>query len=252
MTRDASFRAVLAALVVCSAVGVGAAPAAAQSDGPTPTFAVDLAADGSAEVTLTLVYNLSTDAERAAFDELQTNETAQAETRTRFRNRMQAVAEDAGNDTGREMRIEDAAIELQETSDGDLGVVNLSVTYVGLAAVEDGTLTVTEPFASGFEPDRRFVVTAPDGYAVASATPSADTSGDARLVYDAGTDLSGFELVVEETATPMETDTEDGADGDDTEETPGGTTDSGGQPGFGVVTAALAMGAAALVALRRQ
>lgn len=235
-----------AVLVVCSAVGVGAAPAAAQSAEPTPTFAVDVSADGSAELTLTLVYDLATGPERQAFDELRTNETAQASTRTRFRDRMRAVAADAGNETGRETSVEDAAISLERTESGDSGVVTLSVTYVGLAAVEDGTLTVTEPFASGFEPDRRFVVTAPDGYEVASAIPSADTSGEARLVYDAGTDLSGFELVLESTGTPSPTETSVKT----TANTDGGT-DSDGQPGFGVAAAVLALIAAALLARRR-
>jgi len=237
----------LAALVVCAAVGVGAAPAAAQSEEPTPTFAVGLNADGSAELTLTLVYDLTTDSERQAFDELRSNETAQAETRTRFRNRMRAVAADAENETGREMSVEDAAISLEETGSGDFGVVNLSVTYVGLAAVEDGTLTVTEPFASGFEPDRRFAMTAPDGYAVGSATPSADTTGEARVVYDAGTDLSGFELTLESTGTPTPTETPV-----KTMANTDGGTDSGGQPGFGAVAALVALVGAALLATRRR
>jgi PGF-CTERM protein len=150
------------------------------------------------------------------------------------------------------MNVTDAAIELEETDDSRFGVVNLSVTYVGLAAVEDGTLTVTDPFASGFEPDRQFVVTAPDGYTVDSATPAADTGAEARVVYDAGTDLSGFELVVEEAATPTGTPTDTEAeDGGDSDETPGGTT-TGGQPGFGAAAAIVALAGAALLSLRRR
>lgn len=251
MIRDIAVRTLLAVLVVCSAVGV--APAAAQSDGPTPTFGVDLAADGSAELTLTLVFNLSTDPERAAFDELRNNGTAQEETRIRFRNRMEAVAADARNETGREMSIEDAAIALEKTDSGDFGVVSLSVTYVGLAAVEDGTLTVTEPFASGFEPDRRFVVTAPGSWAIAAQQATPQPSGEGslnRAVYEPGTDLSGFELVFEKgTPTATESPVRTMAN---TDETPDPGTDSGGQPGFGAVAAVLALLAAGLVAVRRR
>lgn len=251
MADTGTFQLLLAALVVCSAVGAGVAPAVAQSDGPTPMFEVALAADGSAELTLTLVYDFTTGSERQAFDELRNNETAQAETRARFRDRMRAVAADAGNETGREMSVEDAAISLAEAESGDVGIVTLSVTYVGLAAVADDTLTITEPFASGFEPDRRFVVSAPDGYAVAAATPAADTSGDARVVYDAGTDLSGFELVLESTGTPSPTETPVKTMANTDEPSDGGT-DTGGQPGFGAVAAALALVAAALVAVCRR
>ena len=205
MADTGTFQPLLAALVVCSAVGAGVAPAVAQSDGPTPTFEVFLAAETVAKTYLGSVIE---------------GDTVNLE---------RALAADGRFD----------------------GIVTLSVTYVGLAAVADDTLTVTEPFASGFEPDRRFVVTAPDGYAVAAATPAADTSGDARVVYDAGTHLSGFELVLEPTGTPSPTETPVKTMANTDEPSDGGT-DTGGQPGFGAVAAALALVAAALVAVCRR
>jgi len=56
---------------------------------------------------------------------------------------------------------------------------------------------VSEPFASEFRPDRPFVLVAPDGYALADATVSADATsttsgGSSTAEWTAGTDLSGF------------------------------------------------------------
>jgi hypothetical protein len=46
---------------------------------------------------------------------------------------------------------------------------------------------VSEPFASGFEPDRTFAVTTPDGYAIVSAEPEPTTHDG-----DATDDTAGF------------------------------------------------------------
>lgn len=262
----------VALLVVSATAGAFVGPAAAQSeDEPTPAFVVDLNADGSAQLTLSLVYDLSTDTERAAFRDLQNNETAQNETRIRFRNRMQAVAEDAENATGREMSVRDPAIALSERADGDFGVVNLSVTYDGLGAVDGNEITVTEPFASGFQPDRQFVVRYPSRFDPASTSPAPATTADGRVVYESGTDLSGFELVLAEptptpssspTDSPTPADGDDGTDGEDggdgadggdgtDDGTPGETTGGNG-PGFGVVATLVALLAAALLTVRRR
>jgi DNA-binding MarR family transcriptional regulator len=91
----------------------------------------------------------------------------------------------------------DASIDLQRSADNETGVVTLSVTWDGLAAVEGDTLVVTEPFASGFTPDRTFVLTAPEGYSIATVTPQADTSDEGRATWEPNTDLSGFTVELE-------------------------------------------------------
>ena len=203
------------------------APAAAASN-DDERFRVALDTEGNADMSVTYTYDLETDGERAAFEELASNETARQRLATRFENRMGAVADGASNETGRDMTVGDATIE---TADDDgVGTVTLSVRWENLAAVDGDRLTVTEPFASGFEPDRRFVVEAPDGYAVASATPAPSTSDDGRASWAAGSSLSGFELV---------------AAGDDAGD---GSTDDGA--GFGSLLALAALAGAALLARR--
>ena len=209
---------------------LSAAPVAA-AEGATEEFRVELDASGDADVAVTYTYDLETDGERAAFEELQENATAREELATRFENRMASVAADAADATGREMTVADAGAEVR-TADG-VGVVTLSVRWSGLAAVDGDRLTVTEPFASGFEPNRTFTVAAPDGYAVTSATPEPSSSGSASASWAAGTSLQGFELV----AAPSDA----GGDGD---------TDGPGT-GFGAGVAAAALVGAALLARRR-
>lgn len=221
---------VLCVLVVAS---LAVAPAAA-AEHAQEEFRVELDAEGDADVAVTYTYDLETDSEQQAFAELQDNESARAELAARFENRMQSVASDAADATGREMTVTDASAEVR-TADG-VGVVTLSVRWEGLAAVDGDSLTVTEPFASGFEPNRTFTVAAPDGYTVSSATPEPSSSGAATASWDAGTDLQGFELVAEPSG--------DGGDGD-------GQTDGAGA-GFGAGVAATALVGAALLVRRRR
>lgn len=211
-----------------------AAPAAAQMD--EEQFLVELDANGDLDVSVTFAYDLDSDTEQAAFEELQDNETAQAELSERFENRMTAVADDASAATDREMSVRDASIELQRG--GDVGLVTLSLAWSNLAVVDNDQVTVTELFASGFEPDRTFTVVAPDGYEITSTTPEPSSSDEESATCSAGASLDGFEVVAE--ADDSE------ADGDPDEHE---TEDA---VGFGVVTAVLALLAVSLLTIRRR
>lgn len=232
-------RALTACLAVLAVTGLFVAPAvgaAADHDGEE-AFVVDLDAEGDATVTLHLTYDLSDDDERAAFEDLRGDEEAQTDIRERFESRLADVADDAAAETGREMSISDGSVDLS-TTDDDVGVVELSARWHGLAAVDGDSVTATEPFASGFVPDQRFVLVGPDGYAVESATPEPAEADDGALVWSAGTELEGFEVTF--------ADDDKTADGETADET------GDGAPGFGVAVALVAVLAAALLAVRRQ
>lgn len=222
----------LCALLVSS---LAAAPASATSEHPEEEFLVELDGEGNADVSVTSTYDLETDSERAAFEELRTNETAQEERLTKFRNRMEMVAADAGNTTGRDMTVDDASIDFSTANGGDTGVVMLSVTWNGLAALEGDRLVVTEPFASGFEPDRPFTVRWPDGYDRGDTVPTPATSTETSATWDAGTEFESFSLTVTGSSTSPESDS--------------AATDGSGS-GFGV-TAVIAALAAVLLTARR-
>ena len=225
-------------VLLCLAVAASllTAPAAAQTG--EEGVLVELEPNGDADVSVTFTYDLDGESERAAFEELRENETARAALAERFGGRMAAVAEDASAATGREMSVVDPTAELRR--DGDVGTVELSVAWSNLAAVDGDRLTVTEPFASGFDPDRTFTVAVPEGYGIASSGPSPSEGDGSSATWDAETSLDGLELVVEPTG-------DDG--GTDEEGTPGATEDS---PGFGVAVAVAALSVAAIAARRRR
>lgn len=229
----------LAVFVVTAAMS---SPVAAQADAE-PAFIVELDSDGSAVVSVRSTFDLTTDAEQAAFRSLETDEDAQQAAANRFLDRMRSVASDAENATVREMRVSGATIDLQRTADNGTGIVTLAVTWEGLAAVQGESVVVTEPFASGFSPDRRFVVQPPEGYTVSDVAPEPTTRSADQLTWRAGTDLTGFSAEFQPAATPTEQ-----SDGD------GETTRTDGQPGFGLMAAIIAVFVAigAMAASRRR
>jgi PGF-CTERM protein len=232
---------VLTALLTTAAV----APAAAQSTSPSLT--VDLAADGDAEIRLVSTYELDDDSEQAAFDELRTNETTRGAYTDRFADRWASVANATENRTGREMSTHDASLNLSRTN--STGIATFTIAWDGLAAVDGDTVTLSEPFASGYTPDRQFTVVLPEGYELTTAAPEPSSSSGGELVYDADTSLDGFEVTAESTApegtsTPLSLSTNSPVDGAE-------TTTGGSGPGFGAVGAVLALVATALLAHRR-
>jgi hypothetical protein len=227
----------LTVLLVASLALAGlTAPAAAQAD--DGSLQVDVLADGDATVALTYTYDLSDPAAREAFENLSSDETATAALVDRFESRLSAVADNAATATGREMSVHDATVDLRRAD--DVGYVTLSVTWDGLAAVDDDRLVLSEPFASGFETDRPVTVTAPDNYAVDSATPTPDEQQATSVTWTAGQSLDGLEIVL----APSEADGEVAGDG---------ATTGGAGPGFGAIAAlvAIALVIGGLLAKRR-
>lgn len=234
---------VLVALVLLVTAPVAATAGTAQSTDSTPSlpaepaFVVDLEADGSAHVTLVATFDLTTDSEREAFETLRANETAREQRTDRFATRMQAIANRAENDTGRDMVIRNPAMTF--TTENDTGIVGLSVTWDGLAVQEGDRLMLREPFASGFDIDRPFRVVGPDGYELSTATPTPTTQQQNSATWSADTQFDGFETVFVPADGGTATDASDGTSG-------------AGAPGFGIGVAAVAVLASALLMLRRH
>lgn len=225
-------------------VGAAVAPvgAAQTDDAPEPSLTVDLAADGDARVTLVSTFDLDDGSEQAAFDELRTNETARSAYESRYTDRWSAVASETENRTGRAMAVTNGSLALSRTN--STGVATFSLTWAQLATAEDGVLTLDEPFASGFETDRRFVVVFPESYQLESVSPGPANSSDGRLVYAADAELDGLSVVA------MSTVAASGTPAASPTATSVGTTGGSG-PGFGVVGALAALAGVGLLAGRR-
>ena len=221
------------ALLLVSAL---ATPVAAASDAEIEesTLHVDLEAGGDATVSLVSIYDLSDPDERDAFESLREDESVQEESLERFADRLGSVA--ASVDEEQSVAAESVDVRI----DDDRGIVTLAVTWSGLADVDGDTLVLTEPFASGFEPDRTLLVTAPEGATIESTGTDTATVTGTQATWEPNADLSGFEVSVSLSDDADDADeTDDADDADDVDET----------PGFGVGVAAIAFAVALAVAM---
>ncbi|SEQ39367.1 DUF7345 domain-containing protein [Natrinema salaciae] len=160
-----------------------------------PAFVVELDVNGSAQVALTVTFDLTTDSERQAFQSLRANATAHERRTEQFAARMRAIASGAANDTGRAMQVRGAAISFTERE--DTGIVTLSVTWDGLAARTGDRLVVREPFDSEFATDRTVRITGPDGYELTTVTPEPTDRTRTAATWNGGTAFEGFEATFE-------------------------------------------------------
>lgn len=263
-------------VVLCLSTALTGAGLAVQTTDTTQTattsdtaeFVVGVGADGDATVAVSYTFDLDDDARQAAFEQLRENDSAREAFKKDFEQQLADVAAEAGAAAGREMSVTDTTLGF-ETAD-DTGIATLSVTWTDLAAVEEDRLVVTEPFASGFETDRPLHVVAPDGYSVTDASPAPDSPTDETASWAAGSDLTGFEVVVSDDAekTGSDSDTADETTGD-TEESETGTdedaagdtttenteteaTTDGNGAGFGALAVVAGLAAIGLFVLGRR
>ncbi|WP_416839616.1 hypothetical protein [Haloferax sp. DFSO52] len=158
----------------------------------TPAFVVALSSDGSARVTLRLTYNLSEEADQTGFERLEANASTFAQS---YANRLEPLAARASNETGREMVIRDPTAQFVET--GTTGIVELSATWTNVATHRDGRVVLAEPFSNGFDPERPFVVRAPTGYELESATPNPDVKTETVAAWNTSESLDGLSVAFE-------------------------------------------------------
>lgn len=214
-----------------------------------PGFVVELDEHGDATLSMTYTFDLDS-VEGDAFDDLQDSEERE-EFKAVFETRMEDLAASVSEETDREVSVSDAELEMYRVD--ETGVVTLSVGWTHLAAVSDDDIVVTEPFASGFSPDRPFVVVLPESYEMDSVTHEPDEQSERSLMWDAESDLTGFELVLSPAVDVGEDSTEDATDeGDEDDaahETEADDIDDDG-PGFGVLSGIV--GLLGLVLFTRQ
>ena len=240
----------LCIVVAIATVGAGAGPVGAQSsanDEIDSTFVVDVDESGDADLRLVMEFDLTTESEQEAFEELQSDETRQQELLDEYETRMDRIATRANSEVDREMAVSDPRSSVETNDDGTRGVITLAVRWSALAATDGDELTIEEPFASGYQSDGSFTVVPPEGYGMDSATPEPDAVDGTVLHWDAGSDLSAFSVVLTPDASGTTDDT-DASTGPDASSNP----DSDSQPGFGLVAAMMAFGLLAIYTARRE
>lgn len=223
----------LGALTAIVVLGAFAGPSAGaqtaeRSATEDTTFVADLAEDGDATVTLRLSFDLDREEERQALARLRENRSTIA---AEFEEELAAVAARTADRTGREMRVSGSSVRV--STDGSTGVVELSATWVGLAAVEDGRLVVSEPFSEAFRPPGRFEIRGPEGFELDAAAPASETTAAPGASWPAGSSLDGLQVAF----------------------VPADSSTSQSLPGFGFPAGIVAVGvvaAVAVIAARRR
>ena len=171
-----------AAQPIAQTTGAGGPLAAEGVTEPTTTFEVALQPDRSADWTVTVTYDLQTDDQQAAFDELATayqDGTATVGPTASLYENLAAQADEA---TGREMEIEDQSYDAVRR--GTTGRLELSFTWTAFLAAEEERLvfndvlsTPSGTWLSTLGENQVLRITTPRGYAITSASePFADNT----------------------------------------------------------------------------
>ena len=142
---------------------------------PSTTFRIDLQADRSAEWTVTTEYELTTDSQRAAFDDLaadfESESAAGGQDVTLYEN----LAARTSEQTGRNMEIQD--VDRSSSRNGEVGRLVLSFRWTGFLEADGERLIFDDAIAAGEETAwlttlterQELRITTPRGYAITSA-----------------------------------------------------------------------------------
>lgn len=149
-------------LAVCCLAATAGLAGAVHEESTEDTLAIELQADGDAEVHHITAYNLSVEEERETYETLANNETARAEHREESMSDLEAAAATGRNGSDLDMHVRDPTVETYERN--NTGYVAVVVTWENLAYHNETMVAVTEPFRSGYQPDRDVTIHGPEGY----------------------------------------------------------------------------------------
>lgn len=165
-------RRIVALVVVCLAVALGAGVAAAAHDEAdrNDIIGIELQADGDATVHYIKSYNLSNESERARYEEYTSNESARQALRERWVAEWEEAAAGARERSNLEMRIENPRVETFEQE--GYGRVAVIVDWRNMARAEENRVVITEPFSGGYDPNvTRVALHGPPGYRRSTTSP---------------------------------------------------------------------------------
>jgi hypothetical protein len=250
----------LVLVVVAATGGVGAlgADGPAQVDVETDSTALNVDLQASGTASWEIVYRVELDGENTsqAFADLAAEIDADPSAyRDPFRDRMIRTVTAAENATGREMRVEDVAVETRQETQPQVeyGLLVYRFTWTNFAATDGGTVEAGDAIDQFFlDSETTLRITWPEGYAPTSVTPQTTRTGERDVVWEGQRDFdAGEPRLVVASATPT------GAAGDSGGETGGtdGSPDGGGNlPAVALVAIGLAVlaGGVWLLLRRRQ
>lgn len=184
---------VLAVLCIAAlAIGVATGTGAAQASGGQ--FVVELETNGDADAVFTDEFDLTDDDDRELFEEVQASAELRDAAAEQFGEEMQFVSGVASEDLDREIAV--GTVTVETAVEGETGLVAYAFRWESLAAVDDGEITLSEPFSTYESLDRELVVFAPEGYELASVSPQPERHGGDVVAWPGLTEFGeGFEVV---------------------------------------------------------
>ena len=227
MSDSAGRLAVLAAGLFVLAAGAGGVAALGDGtaqlgvDADSVTLQADVAADGDADWSVVYRIRLDDENATAAFEELQADIASDPQTYVDpFGQRMERTAAGAENATGREMTIRNVTVETSRESQPQVtyGVVTYRLEWTNFAAVDGEAVRAGDAVDRLFlDPETSLRLTAPEGYAVESSTPTPDRTDSGEVVWEGQRDFDAGEprvtFVPAEAATDTPASGSDGGDG---------------------------------------
>jgi len=159
----------IAVLAFGAATGTGAAQASGGQ------LVVELETNGDADAVFTDGFDLTDGDDRELFEEVQASAELRDAAAGQFGEEMQFVSDAASEGIDREIGVE--AVTVETAVDGETGIVAYRFRWVNLAAVDDGNVTLSEPFSTYDSLDRELVVFAPEGYELTSVSPQPERQG---------------------------------------------------------------------------
>ena len=170
------------------APAAGAAPLQPDEVDPDDVL-LSAAVEESGDATWTVTYRvqLATDEEERAFESVRSDvESEPATYRERFRNRLNATAEDASATTGREMAIRNVSVSAErEELPQAYGVVTYRFRWTNFTATDGDALEAGDAVGGlPLDNETTLLVAGPDGYAVESATPAPAETRENAVVWE--------------------------------------------------------------------
>ncbi len=251
--RGGAVTAALVMVLVGSVVGPAVAfdrPQQVEVDPDSTSLTADLQESGDAEWEIVYRIRFDSDEKRAAFENLSADIEADPTPYTdRMDSRMQAVADDAGNVTGREMAIRNVTVETRNQV--DYGLVVYRFEWTNFAAVEGDTITAGDAIDQFYLDDNRSLrLRWPEGYERESVDPSPSRTEGRAVVWEGE---QSFDAGQPRVAVVPEGVATNGVGANGTTEAP--DDDSAGSPVpllLGIVLGALVVTAGAWLYVRRE
>jgi len=218
----------MAAVAFLAVLFVVPTAVAVSYDSPQATvYTIDVDQDGDAKWTMELRYQLTSDQDIEAFEEIvQDIETGNITFFEGVEQEMRPLVKEASSTTGREMIVSDFERDarVEDTVTRTSGIASLEFRWSNFGNAKDGEVTVGDAFVGSglvIAEDERLVIQHKGDYDIDSVVPDPDIDTGERVIWDGEKFFEeGQPTVVLTNGTEQRTTNPDGTDGGEDEPNP--------------------------------